>query len=105
MLIRVTDPDILSQYPHLSPPKLRLADAVPVLRPESVLVYHQDPGDPQAGHGRVVRCDICKTYLRAGQTHTSDTPEPHAAYDMVTVYEPELVDEHYSGGLATGLSE
>jgi hypothetical protein len=91
MLLKITDPEILKNYPHLSPPKLRVIDmrAVP---DGSGTIYEMDPGTPEAGNGRLVQCSICSAYLRAGEPHTATLPTPHTAFDMLTVTEPELAE-------------
>ena len=91
MLITITDPDILKNYPHLAPPKTRLIDMV-VATDGKGEIYEMDPGTPEAGVGRLVQCDICKTYLRSGEPHTATEPTPHTAYDMLTVIEPEIAE-------------
>lgn len=96
MLITVTNPDVLKQFPHLAPPRPVLVDTVVVergkhresrgLRSEST--YAEDPGDARAGHGRLTVCSVCGTYLRAGQPHSALSPTPHQSLDMLTVVEP-----------------
>lgn len=92
MLTVITDPTILAQYPHLAPPKTRVVDMIATKDGRGNLVYELDPGTPEAGHGRLVQCDICKTYLRAGEPHTAELPTPHTSYEMVTVIEPEIAE-------------
>jgi len=91
MLIKVTDPTILAQYPHLAPPKLRVVDMIPT-KAGGETVYARDPGTPELGTGRLVQCDICSTYLRSGEPHTATEPTPHTAFDMVVVEEPEIAE-------------
>ena len=88
MLIQVTDPNVLAQYPHRAPPKMGIIDMVV----GEGGIYEMDPGTPEAGVGRLVQCDICKTYLRTGEPHTATDPVPHTAYDMLTVIEPEIAE-------------
>ena len=55
-------------------------------------IYVIDPGIPESGYGRLVQCDICKTYLREGEPHTATLPTPHTAFDMLTIIEPEVAE-------------
>ena len=88
MLITITDPNILAQYPHLAPPKTRMIDMVV----GEGGIYEMDPGTPEAGVGRLVQFSICSTYLRNGEPHTATDPVPHTAYDMLHVIEPEIAE-------------
>lgn len=89
MLIEITDPAILAQYPHLAPPKVEVIDMVATLEGDKT-VYDLKPGTPELRHGRLVQCSFCGTFLRTGQPHTATLPTPHTAFDMVTVVEPEV---------------
>lgn len=91
MLVNITDPEILKQYPHLAPPKMRVIDMVPQADGDST-IYELDPGTPEAGTGRLVQCALCGTYLRTGQPHTATQPEPHTAFDMLHVVEPAVAE-------------
>lgn len=100
MIEIVTDPRVLEQFPHLSPTKDRVVDMIPAKqgpREAAVLVYGPE-GNPREGHGRVARCSVCGTLLRTGQPHSSAAPVPHASLAMVTVVEPELMEEGAGGG-------
>lgn len=92
----VTDSRVLEQYPHLSPAKERVVD-MEVSRlggkDVTVLRYGTDPGDAEAGHGRLLRCEACGTYLRSGQPHSAVSPFPHQALDMLVVVEPADFEE------------
>jgi len=90
MLITVTNPDVLKNYPHLAPARLELTDTVAVGSGVSESTYEEKPKDPRAGHGRLSLCSVCGTYLRTGQPHSGLKPEPHQSLDMLTVYEPEV---------------
>lgn len=91
MLIEIRDPEILAQYPHLAPPKLQVVDMVHT-KDGDQSIYEMDPGTPEAGHGRLTQCALCGTYLRTGQPHTATLPEPHTAYGMLRVVEPEIAE-------------
>lgn len=102
MLLRITNPDTLKDYPHLAPPKARVIDMVPVPDGSGTggqTVYEMDPGTPEAGNGRLVECTICNARIREGSPHTSKTPIPHTAYDMLTVIEPAPLEDHHTGEL------
>jgi hypothetical protein len=91
MLLNVTDPAILAQYPHLAPPKLEVIDMVATVDGDKT-TYAINPGTPEAGHGRLTQCALCGTFLRTGQPHTATQPEPHTAFDMLRVVEPEIAE-------------
>ena len=92
-LTEVTDPAILSQFPEIAPAKNELVDMEALGKGRSVSTYATSPGRPKAGHGRVVRCEVCGTLLRPGQPHSGVEPEPHQTLDMLTVVEPLPVED------------
>jgi hypothetical protein len=92
-LTEITDPTILSQFPALAPAKDELVDMESLGKGRSVSTYATSPGRPKAGHGRVVRCEVCGTLLRTGQPHSGVEPEPHQTLDMITVVEPLPVED------------
>lgn len=92
-LVEVTDPVILAQFPEVAPEKYVLADIVSLGKGRSVSTYKTDPGRPRAGHGRVIRCEVCGTLLRSGQPHSALEPVPHQTLDMLTVVEPLSVED------------
>lgn len=99
MLLKITNPDVLAEYPHLAPPKLRVTDMVARDDGSGGTIYEMDPGTPEAGHGRLVECVYCGARLRAGEPHTATLPVPHTAYDQIVVVEPEFTEQHYTGHL------
>lgn len=95
-LVEVTDPVILAQFPEVAPEKYVLADIVSLGKGRSVSTYKTDPGRPRAGHGRVIRCEVCGTLLRSGQPHSaprSSSSVPHQTLDMLTVVDPLSVED------------
>jgi hypothetical protein len=92
-LTEITDPAILAEFPAIAPAKDEMVDIVSFGKGRSLSTYATNPGRPKAGHGRVVRCEVCGTLLRPGQPHSAVEPEPHQTLDMMTVVEPLPVED------------